>query len=552
MATDSSRQDVDYDVIVVGAGFAGLNALYRFRTAGYRVRVLESGTGVGGTWYWNRYPGARVDIESLEYSYGFSEEIQQEWNWPHRYSNQREVLEYLEWVTDRLELRKDITFQTHVDAAHWDEESGTWTLTTNHGQQLRAQYCVLGVGFLSATHWPDIPGIESFGGQLIHTGNWPHEGVDLNGKRVGVIGAGATTVQMLPEIVDDCGHLTLFQRTPNWCFPMRNLPMPEDYEAHVKRMYHAVRHLEHEWPGAGVVLRDMVLNPPTPATRTTFSVSAEEREAEFERRWQHDSIHLGATFSDLLTNLEANNTLRDFLERKIRSIVKDQDVATLLIPDHPPYTRRPCGQYGYFEVFNRDNVTLADAKGDPIVEITSSGVRQQSGATHELDILICATGFDAGTGGMTRIDLRGRGDVLLRDYWADGARTHLGLMSAGFPNMFFLNAVQSPSAFFSPPLLADYQITYALRLIKEAEVQGATSVEPSREAEAAWRNHVNEVIEGTLLPMANSWWMGANIPDKPRQAVAYFGGFPAYKEWAEAAIDGMRDFEFHKQMAKAG
>lgn len=536
----SVPDQVDYEVIIVGAGFAGLNALYRFRSAGFSVRILESGGGVGGTWYWNRYPGARVDIESLEYSYAFSEDMQQEWHWPERYSKQSDVLKYLDWVADRLDLRKDTTFDTYIEAATFDEDTATWVLTAKGGRKFRCNYCVMAVGFLSDTYWPEIPGFERFEGHLIHTSKWPHEGADLVGRRVGVIGAGATAVQLVPEIAKDASRLFVFQRTPNWCFPMRNMPMPPDYEARVKEMYSAVRRLEHEWPGPGVVLQDMKLMPPSQLR--ALDVTDEEREREYEERWSHDAIRIGGCFTDLQTDERANDTLRAFLERRVREIVKDQDVATLLIPDHPPFTRRPPGQYGYYETFNLDNVDLVDAKSDPIAEVTPEGLRLASGKQYLLDVLICATGFDAGSGCLTRMDISGRDGRVLRDYWEDGALTHLGIMTAGFPNLFYLNSVQSPSALFSPPLLGDFQIKYILRLLDTMKNVGGRTIEPSGEAEEQWCTVISDAVKHTLLPRANSWWLGANIPGKPRRPVTYIGGFVAYKRHAEEAIEKLRDF----------
>ncbi len=536
----SVADQLDYEVIVVGAGFGGLNALYRFRSHGYSVHVLEGGGGLGGTWYWNRYPGARVDIESMEYSYAFSEELQQEWKWAERYSKQSDVLRYLEWVADRLDLRKDITFNSFVQTARFDESTATWQLTTNEGRHYRCRYCIMAVGFLSDTYWPDISGLQTFGGELIHTSQWPHQGVDLAGRRVGVIGAGATAVQLVPELAKEVGELFLFQRTPNWCFPMRNMPMPPDYEARVKEMYPTVRRLEHDWPGAGVVLRDMTLTPPS--ERKALEVSAEEREREYEERWSHDAIAIGGCFTDLQTEEAANDTLRQFLEKKIREIVIDQDVATLLIPEHPPFTRRPPGQYGYYETFNRENVHLVDTRSDPIASVSGTSVHLTSGAEYPLDVLICATGFDAGSGCLTRIEIRGRHGRLLREYWQDGAMTHLGMMTTGFPNFFFLNSVQSPSALFSPPLLGDYQVTYILRLIAALKKAGGETVEPTLDAETEWCTIITQAVERTLLPRANSWWLGANIPGKARQPVTFIGGFVAYKRHAEAAVEDLKDF----------
>jgi len=327
---------------------------------------------------------------------------------------------------------------------------------------------------------------------------------------------------------------------------MNNMPMPKEYEQHVKSIYPEVRRQEYANRGAGVVLVGFEVK--LPSDRKVFDISPEEREQIYENMWADCALHIGGQFSDLMTDIEANDTLRDFLERKIRSIVKDPKTADLLIPkNHPPFTRRPCGEHGYYETFNRDNVSLVDALNDPIAEITEHGVRLQSGAEHELDVLISATGFDAGTGGLTRIDIRGVDGATLKDYWADGARTHLGMMSHGFPNLFFLNAVQSPSAFFSPPLLGDYQIRCILRMIDEIHDAGSDAVEPLPEAERAWVDHVNEVVNATLLPQANSWWMGANIPGKPRQVVAYAGGFPEYERRAEIALDGLQEYRLLKR-----
>jgi cyclohexanone monooxygenase len=323
---------------------------------------------------------------------------------------------------------------------------------------------------------------------------------------------------------------------------MKNMPMPEDYEATVKAMYPELRRHEHELRGPGAVLVGFQVR--FPSDKSVFDVTPEEREQEFEARWSDCALHMAGSFNDLMVSEAANDTLREFLERKIRSIVKDPEVAQLLIPEHPPLTRRPCGESGYYEAFNRDNVTLVDALNDPIAEILPHGVRLASGREVTLDVLISATGFDAGTGGLTRIDIHGRGGETLKDHWRDGARTYLGLMSRGFPNLFFLNAVQSPSAFFSPPLLADYQLSCVLRIVEEVGAQGTTaSIEPTAEAEATWVAHVNEVVAGTLLPRANSWWMGANIPGKPRQVVAYAAGFPAYRSHAEEGLaDGLKAY----------
>ncbi|MGH3242025.1 MAG: flavin-containing monooxygenase [Spirillospora sp.] len=535
----------DYDVLIVGAGFSGLNALHRLRGRGLRVKVLESGRDVGGTWYWNRYPGARVDIESLEYSYAFSDELQQEWHWPERYAAQHDVLRYLRWVAEKLDLRRDIELGRRVRAADFDDATGLWTLTVengngNDGERLRCRYCVMATGFLSAPRMPDIPGLDAFGGRLIHTGAWPRDEVDLSG-RVGVIGTAASGIQVIQTVARTAARLTVFQRSASWALPLRNEPMPDDYEQFVKTNYAEIRRLEHTTKGPGMVLvgkRIMV-----PEVRSALDVSAEAREAAYEGLWRAGGVHWGRIFSDLGRNEAANDTVRDFLERKIREAVKDPDVADLLVPEHRPLTRRPPGESGYYEAFNRDNVTLVDVRSDPIARADTDGIVLAGGGRHPLDVLICATGFDGGAGAILRMDVTGRDGMPLRDHWAEGVSTHLGMMTSKFPNLFFINGHQSPCAHFSPPLLADYQSEFIGRLIDEVgedtgDGGAGALIEPNSESEAAWSRHVDEVYERTLIPKTDSWWMSRIAPGAKRQAVAYAGGFTEYRKWCERAAAG--------------
>lgn len=545
--TTSTAGVADLDALVIGAGFAGLRAVHHLRSEGLRVRAFEAGSDVGGTWFWNRYPGARVDIESLEYSYAFDESIEQEWEWPERYAAQPQVLAYLQWVTDRLDLRRDITFNTRITSAVYDEVGALWRVETSDGSAITTRYMVTAVGFLSAAYLPDIPGIADFGGQLIHSGQWPDAPVDFAGKRVGLIGSGASGIQMIPRIAEQAGHLSVLSRSPMWAVPLQNIPMPSEYQGRIKADYRGLREAEWERSFAGNYLVDFDLRPLE--TRNAMDVTPEEREQEYEFRWQSGGLCFYMSFADLLFDERANDTLRDFLERKIRSIVHDPAVADKLIPtDHPPLTKRLCGESGYFEAFNRENVDLVDTRTDPIVEITEAGVRLASGAEHEFDIMIFATGFDAGTGSLTRMDIRGRDGRTIADAWADRVDTHLGLTVPGFPNLFMLDGPQSPAAFFSPPLLTDYQIQFIARVMHRLDETGAHGLEPHPEVAAAWTDQVDAITNTSLLPKANSWWLGANIPGKPRQSFYFLGGFPAYRDACEAWLSG--DLDGYRSVAQ--
>lgn len=528
-----------FDAIVVGAGFGGIQALHHLREKGLKAHLVEAGSGAGGTWFWNKYPGARVDIESVEYSYGFSEEIQQEWKWKERYSAQEDVEEYLNFVVDRLNLRKDMQFNTTIVSAQFDESMNQWQLQSESGEVFEAKFVFWALGFLAHSFIPDIKGRDSFKGRLVHTSRWPEEGIDFAGKRIGCVGVGATGVQFVPVAARTAGHLHVFQRTPNWCMPQNNAPMPESYEQFVKENYQEIRTQEHTQRGPGLVLFDYKISEAN--TRSPLDYTPEDREAIYEAHWQNGgATHMSRAFFGLNVDRAANDTLREFLTKKIRGIVKDPAIAAKLIPDHPPLSRRPCGVYGYYETFNRDNVTLVDCKENGIAEIVAEGVKLEDGSVIELDVLAFATGFDAGAGALKQIQVKGRNGALLADTWADGIQTHVGLMVDGFPNMFCLGGAQSPAAHFSPPLLVVYQTDLALRLIDAAKKFGG-SVEPTRQAVEQWSSHVAEVVGRTLVSKTDSWWMSANIPGKPRQAVAYAGGFVAYRNWCEETLTNMDD-----------
>jgi cyclohexanone monooxygenase len=528
---------VDCDVVVVGAGVGGLNCIHHLLQEGKSVRAFEAGSEVGGTWYWNKYPGARVDIESLEYSYGFSEEVQQEWKWPLLYSEQASVLEYLNWVSDRLGLREHIELQTRVTSARFDDAAEVWVIETDKGETVRCRSCVMALGFLCDPYVPEFAGLEEFEGTVVHTARWPGDGIDLAGKRVGVIGTGASAVQAITSMAPEVGRMTVFQRTPNWCFPIRNDAIAAEYELPVKADYAEVRRREYAEGFAGMILVDGKIQ----AARMTpaLEASAEEREAAYWERYRVGGPHIFFIWADQMSNLDANKTLADFLADRIRERVDDPEVAEKLIPEHPIWSRRPPGESGFYEVFNLDKVELVDSGANPIARFGANGITMEDGSEHDLDVVVLATGFDAGAGALNRIDIRGREGESLRERWrAEGVRTLLGMMVSGFPNMYILDGVQSPACFFSPPLLVDAQSRWIVRVLEALEASGAATVEPREEAMGEWVSHLNEVAAEGLLPYADSWYMGTNIPGKEKAPVCYTGGFPEYEKRCEEALSG--------------
>ena len=551
MSMGDQLEDFDYDVVVIGAGFGGITALHRLRKRGLRVRVFDAAPSVGGTWYWNRYPGARVDIESLEYSLPFPE-LQRDWKWSEKYAGQPELLTYMNWVVDRVGIRDGIELNTRLTSAEFQSDTNGWNLTLQRdgsAVEIRAQYLILATGFLSVPNVPDIPGLKDFAGEYLHSTAWPEGGVDLAGKRVGVLGTAASGVQIIQTLAPTVEHLTVFQRTANWCSPLRNEAMRPEYQEWVHENYEMIRELEYGSPGSGAVLVGGVLNPPR--DRLGAGLTREELYAEWESRWRAGGPHLGRSYSDVIRDREVNSHLRDFLAEKIMELVDDPETARKLIPTHPPLTRRPPGDTNYYQTFNRPNVELVDVKADPIARVVEDGVVLESGAKHDLDVLILATGFDAGSGAALAIDIRGRGGVLLRDHWADGARTHLGLMTSGFPNMFFLSGAQSPGVHFSPPLLGAFQVDYIQHIFTELEPYRHPAIDVTPESEERWTKIVGDIYASTLIPETDSWWMGANIPGKPRRPVAFAGGFPAYRKYAEEAMsDGMSGFRIEADVRR--
>jgi cation diffusion facilitator CzcD-associated flavoprotein CzcO len=528
----AAERSNDFDAIVVGAGFAGLYMLHRLRGLGLTVRVFEAGDGVGGTWYWNRYPGARCDVDSMEYSYQFSEELQQEWEWSERFSPQPEILEYLNHVADRFDLRRDIVFGTRVTAAAFDEAAGRWVIETDAGDVVSAAYYVMATGCLSSTNKPRIDGLETFAGETYHTGEWPHEGVDFTGTRVGVIGTGSSAIQSIPLIAAEADHVYVFQRTPNYSIPARNGPIDPEYVREIKSDYPSFR-AENAQFGFGLRTHSRDVS--------ALEVTPEEREREFEARWSQGGLPFLSAFNDIGMSEEANAYAREFLHRKIRGLVEDPETARLLSPDTTVGCKRLCVDSDYFATFNRANVTLVDVRSAPIERITATGLRT-SDAEYAFDRLVLATGFDAMTGALLKVDIRGVGGQSLRDKWAEGPRTYLGLGTAGFPNFFTITGPGSPSVLSNMVPSIEQHVNWIADCIQYLRDQGLHRIEAQADAEEAWVAHVNEVASQTLYTTCNSWYLGANVPGKPRVFMPYLGFPPYVEKCSEVAAKGYEGF----------
>jgi cyclohexanone monooxygenase len=510
------------DVIVIGAGFAGLYALHRFRSDGYSVRVLEAGGSIGGTWYWNRYPGARCDVESMQYSFSFSDEIQREWKWSQLYAPQPEILSYINFVADKLGLRRDIQVDARVVAASFDEHARLWEVRTEAGETFTAPFCVMATGCLSIPIIPSFPGMNSFKGKIYRTSDWPHEGVDLTGKRVGLIGTGSSGIQAAPLLAEQADHLYVFQRTPNYSIPALNRPMDSEYERDWKENYRDRRL-------AALNTRNNTLNEA--GTMAGKLISREEREKEFERRWTTiGGISFMYAYPDMTSDAEVNAHASEFVRNKIASIVYDPDVARKLMPsDYGIGGKRICVDTAYFKTFNRDNVTLTDVRSDPIETLTPTGVRTTS-QSFDLDVIVLAIGFDAMTGALLRIDITGRNGAKLRDRWSEGPKTYIGMAISGFPNMFIITGPGSPSVFTNMVTSIEQHVDWIADCIAHLKKRGFSAIEARPEAEDKWVAHVNEVANRTMMPNTNSWYVGANIPGKPRIFMPYLGGAAVYKK----------------------
>jgi cyclohexanone monooxygenase len=536
MSGKSNAENAEaYDVVVVGAGFAGMYMLHQLRKQGFSVRIYEQGGDVGGTWYWNRYPGARCDVESMQYSYSFSDKLQQEWDWSERYAPQPEILRYANHVADRFDLRPDIQLNTRVDGAVFDQNANTWSVATSDGKAVRARYVVLATGCLSNARMPEIKGLADFKGKVYHTGHWPHEPVDFSGLRVGVIGTGSSGIQSVPVIAEQASHLTVFQRTANFSIPARNAALTAEEREAFRANYPEIRRFAREEARNGIYteLPD----------RGALDDGDNERRAKYEARWQRGGLTFMAVYNNLALDKAANETAANFVREKIAEVVKDPQTAKLLQPNnHPIGSKRICIDTEYFATFNRPNVTLVDIRSNPIEEITANAVRT-GGKDYEVDALVLATGFDAMTGSVAKIDIRGRHGQTLNQKWAEGPKTYLGLMSAGFPNLFIITGPGSPSVLSNMMVSIEQHVDWITDAIAYMRNCGLATMEADKGAEEQWVDHVNEVAHTTLYPQANSWYMGANIPGKPQIFMPYIGGVGVYRQICnEVAAKGYEGF----------
>jgi cyclohexanone monooxygenase len=531
----SHAAGVAYDVVVVGAGFAGMYMLHRLRGQGLSVRVYEQGGDVGGTWYWNRYPGARCDVESMQYSYSFSDELQQEWNWSERYAPQPEILKYANHVADRFNLRSDIQLDTRVDRAVFDESGNLWQVATSDGNTVTAKYVVLATGCLSNARMPDIEGLSDFKGKVYHTGHWPHERIDFTGQRVAVIGTGSSGIQSVPVIAEQASHLTVFQRTANFSIPARNAALTSEEREAFRAKYPEIRRFAREEARNGIYTEM--------PDRGALDDGDNERRARYEQRWAHGGLTFMSVYNNLALDKAANDTAADFVRDKIAEIVKDPQIARLLQPNnHPIGSKRICVDTEYYAAFNRPNVTLVDIRSNPIEEILPNAVRTRA-KDYEVDALVLATGFDAMTGSVAKIDIRGRNGQTLNQKWAEGPKTYLGLMSAGFPNLFIITGPGSPSVLSNMIVSIEQHVDWIADCIAWMRDRGFEAMEANKDAEDKWVAHVNEVAHTTLYPQANSWYMGANIPGKPQIFMPYIGGVGAYRQICnDVAAQGYEGF----------
>ena len=527
-----AQDTTSFDAIVVGAGFGGMYMLHKLREQGLTARVYEAGDGVGGTWYWNRYPGARCDIPSVEYSYQFSEELQQEWEWTERYATQPEILRYANHVAERFDLLRDMQFNTRVKNASYDEQACIWNLELDPGKRVSARFVVMATGCLSVPNFPNIKGLGDFSGNTYHTGLWPHEGVDFTGKRVGIIGTGSSAIQSIPLIAKQAASVAVFQRTPNYSIPAHNAPLDPEFVADIKARYPEYR--KENWArGFGADFRDSEIS--------AFEVSAEEREAEYEDRWARGGLAFLAAYSDLAFDDAANATAQAFIRRKIAEKVDDPDLAAKLSPTTPVGCKRLCADDEYYETYNLDHVSLVDLNEAPIEEVTATGVRTAE-QLYEIDCLILATGFDAMTGAIGNIDITGVGGRSLEEKWAHGPRAYLGLATAGFPNLFMITGPGSPSVLSNMLPSIEQHVEWISDCIEYVGAHQYAAIEAESDAEESWVDHVNEVADTSIYPNCNSWYLGANVEGKKRVFMPYLGVPPYIEKCADVVAKGYDGF----------
>ena len=521
--TNNSSNNQEYDAIIVGAGFAGLYQLICLRDQlGLNCLIIETGDDVGGTWYWNRYPGARCDTESHAYSYYFSDELLKEWTWSERYPGHAEIRKYINFVANKFNLKKDILFNEKVINAKFNENSNNWSLATNTGKQFQAKFVIAAVGCLSNTNIPNIKGLDSFEGKYYHTGNWPKTGVSFVNKKVGQIGTGSTGIQAVPVIADEAKHLTVFQRTANYSIPARNAPLSEEFKDHVKKDHNYYREFLKRTPNG---------HPFEISSRLVSDVSSEEMNQIYEKAWEKGGLQFRATFNDLVTNIDANKTASEFIKGKIRQTVTNKKFANILSDiDHPYAGKRPPIDSHYFETFNRDNINLIDLRSNPIMHIDNEGIQTKENHFN-LDIIVFATGYDAMTGPLLNMNITGKQNLKLKDFWKEGPQTFLGLQIPGFPNLFTITGPGSPSVLTNMPMAIEQHVEWVRDCISYMSNKNHSTIEADQKSADKWGDEVNAVANKTLLPtVKHSWYLGANIPGKPQVFMPYAGGLPKYTE----------------------
>ena len=524
---DNDAIPIKIDAVITGAGFAGMYMLYKLRNLGLSACIIEAGKNVGGTWYWNRYPAARCDVWSMEYSYQFSEELQQEWEWTEKYATQPEILRYANHVADRFDLRKDIYFGNRVHSAIFNDDSNNWSIKTDSGLEFLATFCIMATGCLSSVNQPHFQGIDNFKGEIYHTGNWPHHSVNLSDKRVGVIGTGSSAIQTIPEIAKSVKNLLVFQRTANYTIPAHNEFFTPDFIKEIKSDYKGLRERGKMSRGGTAILELNEVN--------AVDVTPEIREKEFEKRWQAGGVSFMGAFQDLVVNPDSNKTAADFVRKKIQQIVIDPDIAALLSPKNIIGCKRLCVDTNYYETFNRENVKLIDVSSDQIEMITHDGIKV-SGNIYALDVIIFATGFDAMTGALLSIDIKGKNNRSLSEKWINGPKTYLGLQTEGFPNLFTITGPGSPSVLSNMMVSIEQHVEWISDCISFMDREGYTSIEPEMDSEDKWVNHVNDIAGKSLRSTCSSWYVGANIDGKPQVFMPYIGGVPTYREICEKIV----------------